>query len=126
MAAAPGAAFSEVLRNTPSLPAFSFNNLSSSSAMDPYRYEPNTPQKSRMDQVTEMGQQGLDEVSEAATVTRDTVKEHPIITLAVVGGLAFAVGALWKLQRSSKASHVDTLMERLSDLQQQLPKRWRA
>jgi len=94
--------------------------------MDPYRYEPNTPQKSRMDQVTEMGQQGLDEVSEAATVTRDTVKEHPIITLAVVGGLAFAVGALWKLQRSSKASHVDTLMERLSDLQQQLPKRWRA
>jgi len=54
------------------------------------------------------------------------VKEHPFTTLALVGGLAFAVGALWKLQRSSKTSHVDTLMERLSSLQQELPKRWRA
>jgi hypothetical protein len=91
--------------------------------MDPYRYEPDTPQKSRMDQV---GQQALDQVSEAATVARDAVKEHPITTLAVVGGLAFAIGSLWKLQRPSRTSHVDTLMERLSGLQQQLPKRWRA
>ena len=94
--------------------------------MEPYRYEPNAPQKSRMDQATEMGQEALDQVSEAATVVRDTVKEHPFTTLALVGGLAFAVGALWKLQRSSKTSHVDTLMERLSSLQQELPKRWRA
>jgi hypothetical protein len=79
-----------------------------------------------MDQATEMGQQALDQVSEAATVARDTVKENPITTLAVVGGLAFAIGALWKLQRSSRASHVDILMERLSGLQQQFPKRWRA
>lgn len=94
--------------------------------MDPHRYEPNVPQKSRMDQITEMGHQALDDATEAATGARDTAKEHPITTLAVVGGLAFAIGALWKLQRSGKTSHVDTLMERLSDLQQQLPKRWRA
>jgi hypothetical protein len=79
-----------------------------------------------MDQATEMGQQALDQASEAATVARDTVKQHPLGTLAVVGGLAFAIGALWKLQRSSRTTHVDTLMERLSGLQQQLPKRWRA
>jgi hypothetical protein len=79
-----------------------------------------------MDQITEMGQQALDDASEAATGARDIVKEHPITTLAVVGGLAFAIGALWKLQRSSKTSHVDTLMERVAELQQQLPKRWRA
>jgi hypothetical protein len=72
------------------------------------------------------GSKAFDQGSEAATVARDTVKDHPITALAVVGGLAFAIGALWKLQRSSKASHVDTLMERLADLQQQLPKRWRA
>jgi hypothetical protein len=77
-----------------------------------------------MDPATEIGRQALDQASEAATVARDTVKEHPITTLAVVGGLAFAIGALWKLQRSSKTSHVDTLMECLSGLQQQLPKRW--
>ena len=90
------------------------------------QYEPYAPQKSRMDQATEMGQQALDQAAEAATVVRDTVKEHPIMTLAVVGGLAFAIGALWQMQRSSRISHVDALMERLSGLQQQLPKRWRA
>ena len=94
--------------------------------MGDYRYEPNAPHKSGMDQAAEMGQQALDQAAEAATVVRDTVKEHPITTLAVVGGLAFAIGALWKLQRSSKTSRVATLMERLSGLQQQLPKRWRA
>jgi hypothetical protein len=90
------------------------------------QYDPYDPQKSRTAQATEMGQQAFDQVSEAAIVARDSVKQHPITTLAVVGGLAFAIGALWKLQRSSKTSRVDTLMERLSDLQQQLPKRWRA
>ena len=78
-----------------------------------------------MDQAAEIGQQAFDQASEAATVARDTVKDHPITTLAVVGGLAFAIGALWKLQRSSKTTHGDTLMERLSDLQHQLPRRWR-
>jgi hypothetical protein len=90
--------------------------------MNQYSYEPNAAQKSRMDQAAEMGQLAFNE----ATVARDAVKEHPVTTLAIVGGLAFAIGALWKLQRPSKASHVDTLMGRLSDLQQQLPKRWRA
>jgi hypothetical protein len=94
--------------------------------MNQYGYEPNAPQKSRMDQAAEIGQQAFDQASEAATVARDTVKEHPITTLAVVGGLAFAIGALWKMQRASKTSRVDRLMERFSDLQQQLPKRWRA
>jgi len=61
---ASGCAFL-VLRNTHALPAFSFNNLSWSSAMEPYRYEPNAPQKSRMDQATEIGQEALGQVSEA-------------------------------------------------------------
>ena len=94
--------------------------------MDPYRYEPAAPQKSRTDQAAELGRQAIDQATEAATVARDTVKEHPLTTLAVVGGLAFAIGALWKLQQSSKTSRVDTLMQHLSGLQQQLPKRWRA
>ena len=90
------------------------------------QYEPYAPHKSRMDRSAELGQHALDKATEAATVARDTVKEHPITTLVAIGGLAFAIGALWKLQRSSKPSHVDTLMARLADLQQQLPKRWRA
>jgi hypothetical protein len=90
------------------------------------QYDPYDPQKSRTDQATEIGQQALDQAAETATAVRDTVKEHPLATLAIIGGLAFAIGALWKLQRSSKTSRVDRLMERLSGLQQQLPRRWRA
>jgi hypothetical protein len=104
--------------------------------MDPYRYEPNAPQKSTMDQATEMGQhaldqaadlgqQAFDQASQAATVARDAVKDNPVTALVVVGGLAFAIGALWKMQRGSRTSHVDALMDRLSGLQAQLPKRWR-
>ena len=88
-------------------------------------YEPYTPPKSNMEQAAELGQHALDQATEAAAVARDAVKEHPITTLVAIGGLAFALGALWKMQRSSKTSRVDTLMDRLSELQQQLPKRWR-
>jgi hypothetical protein len=90
-----------------------------------YRYEPDTNQKSTMDQAADLGQQALDQATEAATMARDTVKEHPLTTLAVIGGLAFAIGALWKMQQSNKVSRADALMARLSDLQHQLPKRWR-
>jgi hypothetical protein len=40
--------------------------------MSQYSYEPNAPQKSRMDQAAEMGQQAFDQATEAATVARDT------------------------------------------------------
>jgi hypothetical protein len=103
--------------------------------MEQYRYEPNGHQKSTMDQATEMGQHALDQAADAgqqvldqatraATTVRDTVKENPITALVVVGGLAFAIGALWKMQRA-RTSHVDALMDRLAGLQQQIPKRWR-
>jgi len=90
------------------------------------QYDPYAPQRSRTDQATGMGQQALGQVSDAAIIARDIARQHPLATLAVAGGLAFAIGALWKLQRPSKTSHVDTLMERLSGLQRQLPKQWRA
>jgi hypothetical protein len=104
--------------------------------MEQYRYEPNGHPKSAMDQAAEtgqhaleqaadVGQQALDQATQAATVVRDTVKDNPIASLVVVGGLAFAIGALWKMQRTSRTSHVDALMDRLAGLQQQLPKRWR-
>ena len=89
------------------------------------QYEPHEPAKSRVEQATDIGHQALDQATEAASVVRDTATEHPITTLALVGGVALEIGALWTLQRSSKLGHADTLMERLSDLQQHLPKKWR-
>jgi hypothetical protein len=40
----------------------------------------------------EVGEQAFDRTTEAAAAARDTVQEHPIATLAIVAGLAFAVG----------------------------------
>jgi hypothetical protein len=75
--------------------------------------------------VTEFGETAFERGTQAAAVARDTVKEHPIATLAVIAGLAFAVGALWKIGQSRHRSPVDSLLGRLSDLQAELPRRWR-
>ena len=73
----------------------------------------------------ELGEQAFDRTTEAAAAARDTVKEHPIATLAIVAGLAFVVGALWKTGQSRQQSPVDSLLSRLGELQNQLPRRWR-
>ena len=75
--------------------------------------------------VTEFGEAALERGTEAAAVARDTVKEHPIATLAVIAGLAFAVGALWKIGHARQRSPVDSLRGRLSELQAELPRGWR-
>jgi hypothetical protein len=45
-----------------------------------------------------------------------TVKEHSYATIAVVAGLAFAIGALWKLRSPARQSQVEALMARLPEL----------
>lgn len=73
----------------------------------------------------EVGEQAFDRTTEAAAAARDTVKEHPIATLAIVAGLAFAVGAPWKIGQSRQQTRVDSLLSRLGELQNQLPRGWR-
>jgi hypothetical protein len=46
----------------------------------------------------------------------ETVKEHPYATLAVAAGLAFTIGALWKVRASSRKSELQALMARLPEL----------
>ena len=89
-------------------------------------YDPSTQQQSTSwsDQARDAGRQALDQGMETAAATRDLVKDHPMATMAVIGGLAFAVGALWMASRS-RQSHWP-LMDRLSDLQDQIPRRWRS
>ena len=61
---------------------------------------------------------GPDTSDQFAAVVADvsaTVKEHPYATLAVVAGLAFAVGALWKLTPRSTQTQLQHLMARLPD-----------
>jgi hypothetical protein len=77
------------------------------------------------DTAFEYGEQALARTGEAARAARDTALEHPIATIAVVAGLAFAIGALWKIGNSRKQTSYDRLLHYLTDLRGQLPRNWR-
>jgi hypothetical protein len=75
----------------------------------------------------------MDEVSDrASTLTSDVVRaieERPYTTLAIAGGLAFAIGALWVLKRQQQQSSLERLRTQLpsfSDAGDWLPRRWRS
>jgi hypothetical protein len=76
------------------------------------------------DAAREHGEQALERTADAARAARDTVVEHPLATLAIVAGLGFAIGALWKMSGSRRESVYDGLLARLSDLQRQAGRHW--
>lgn len=45
-----------------------------------------------------------------ASDVADNVKQHPYTTLFVAAGLAFTVGALWKVRAASRQSQLEQLM----------------
>jgi len=63
--------------------------------------------------------------TQAAAATVDAVREHPLATLAIVAGVAFAIGALWKIGSSRRETTMGSLLSRVGELQDQLPRRWR-
>jgi ElaB/YqjD/DUF883 family membrane-anchored ribosome-binding protein len=65
-----------------------------------------------MQRASKLGGRAEEVVSDVAS----TVKEHPLATLAIAAGLAFAVGALWKLRTPSRQSQVEALLARLPEL----------
>lgn len=81
------------------------------------------------DKARDMGEQTLERAKDTATAVGDTIKQNPIGTIVAVAGLAFAVGALWKLQSNRRQSEVDAVMVQLSDLAHRgssyLPRGWR-
>ena len=76
------------------------------------------------DTAREYGEQALERTADATRAVRDTVAEHPLATLAIVAGLGFAIGALWKMSGSRRESVYDGLLARLSDLQRQAGRPW--
>ena len=75
----------------------------------------------------------MDEVSDrVSTLTSDVVsamEERPYTSLVIVGGLAFAIGALWVLKRQQQRSSFERLRSQLpslSDGGDWLPRRWRS
>jgi DUF883 C-terminal glycine zipper region len=67
------------------------------------------------------GKEGLTQIArdlgerteEVMNDVASTVKEHPLATLAIAAGLAFAIGALWKLRTPARQSQVEALLDRL-------------
>jgi ElaB/YqjD/DUF883 family membrane-anchored ribosome-binding protein len=53
---------------------------------------------------------------EVADDIASTVKEHPYAAFAIAAGLAFAIGALWKLRSPTRQSQVEALMARLPEM----------
>jgi hypothetical protein len=75
----------------------------------------------------------MDEVSDrVSTLTSDVVsaiEERPYTSLAIAGGLAFAMGALWVLKRRQQQSSFERLRSHLpsfSDAGEWLPRRSRS
>jgi len=62
--------------------------------------------------------------SRAETIAEElgaAIKERPYTTLAIAAGLAFAVGALWKLGRQRPPARLDTLRNRVADVRGRIP-----
>ena len=73
----------------------------------------------------------MDEVSDrVSTLTSDVVsamEERPYTSLAIAGGLAFAVGALWVLKRRQQKSSFERLRSQLPSFSNDwLGRRWRS
>ena len=72
--------------------------------------------KAASDQARDLGEQALERTGEVAKAVGETVKEYPITTLAAIAGLAFAVGALWKMGHSRPQSRMERLLAQLPEL----------
>jgi len=81
--------------------------------------------KSPSETAADLGERAWEQTAAVARSAADAVREHPVATVALIAGLAFAVGALWKLGRQRPQTRTESLLARLSQLQGELPRRWR-
>jgi hypothetical protein len=76
-----------------------------------------------MDQISE----AADNVGAFASEVMEAIKERPNVTMAIAGGLAFAVGALWMVRRQQSQTTYEAMLARLPslpDTQNLWPSRW--
>ena len=81
-----------------------------------------------MDQVAQTTEDMTDRAEGLAGDIGAAVRDRPYTTLAMAAGLAFAVGALWKIGHQRPQSRWEALTARLPELpsgQDWLPRRWR-
>jgi ElaB/YqjD/DUF883 family membrane-anchored ribosome-binding protein len=78
--------------------------------------------------VSEQARAAADETGRIAGEIAAAARERPYTTIAVAAGLAFALGALWKMRSGRQQSNLDALLARLPDMPSRsslLPRSWR-
>jgi ElaB/YqjD/DUF883 family membrane-anchored ribosome-binding protein len=78
--------------------------------------------------VTEQARVAADEAGRLAQETVKTARDNPYTTVAIAAGLAFALGALWKMRSGRQQSNLDALMARMPDMPSRnnlWPRAWR-
>ncbi len=84
--------------------------------------------ESTMDQIGETAREAGRRAINLTDDIAETIREHPYTALAVATGLAFAVGALWKLGPQRPHGSLETLLRNLPELPSRdsiMPRRWR-
>ena len=70
-----------------------------------------------MDQVSDLGARAETMAEQVAAA----IKERPYTTLAIAAGLAFAVGAIWKIGHRQPQTRLQALQARIRDLRGRMP-----
>src|SRR5262250_2470091 len=67
------------------------------------------------DRARELGEESLDRADAMLRPVGLSIRERPMACLAVVGGVAFAAGAVWMLRNARRQSRTEELLQQLSD-----------
>jgi hypothetical protein len=96
--------------------------------MAPTDYRTRDHGESTMEQMSEGAREAGRRAVSLTDDISDAIREHPYTALAVVAGLAFAVGTLWKLGPQRPHGSLESLLRNLPELPERdsiLPSRWR-
>jgi hypothetical protein len=96
--------------------------------MAPTDYSTQDHTESMKDQISEGAREAGRRAVSLTDDIADAIRERPYTALAVTAGLAFAVGALWKLGQQRPHGSLESLLRNLPELPNRdsiLPSRWR-
>jgi hypothetical protein len=75
------------------------------------------------DRAREFGEEALDRADAMLRPVGLSIRERPMTCLALVGGVAFAAGAVWMLRNSRRQSRMDEFMQQVSEFARR-PRWW--
>jgi hypothetical protein len=100
--------------------------------MAPTDFRTRDQTESTMEQASESAREAGRRAVSLTDDIADAIRERPYTALAVAAGLAFAVGALWKLGPQRQHGTLDSLLRNLPEMPSRdsirdsiLPSRWR-